>query len=69
MVMYDRETESWWQQARATGIVGLLTGTELKQLPSWMESWDQFKARNPRWAGHGRAEFPASLWRQSLSGL
>ncbi len=47
MVMYDRQTESWWQQATATAIVGTLTGTELAQLPSWMESWDQFRARNP----------------------
>ncbi|MEM7670902.1 MAG: DUF3179 domain-containing (seleno)protein, partial [Pseudomonadota bacterium] len=27
MVMYDRETESWWQQAIGTGIVGEHTGT------------------------------------------
>ena len=47
MVMYDRETESWWQQAIGEAIVGDLTGTELKQLPSWMESLDQFRARNP----------------------
>lgn len=47
MVMYDRETESWWQQAIGTGIVGEMTGAELKQLPGWMESWESFKARNP----------------------
>ncbi len=47
MVMYDRQTESWWQQAIGTGIVGAYTGRELKQLPSWMESWAEFKARNP----------------------
>lgn len=47
MVMYDRETESWWQQAVGLGIVGDLTGVKLKQLPTWMESWDEFKARNP----------------------
>ncbi|MDJ1017447.1 MAG: DUF3179 domain-containing protein [Paracoccaceae bacterium] len=47
MVMYDRETQSWWQQAIGTGIVGRYTGTELTQLPSWMESWAEFKARNP----------------------
>jgi len=47
MVMYDRQTESWWQQAIGTAIVGDLTGTELTQLPSWMESWDQFRARHP----------------------
>lgn len=47
MVMYDRETESWWQQAIGEAIVGDLTGTELQSLPSWMESWADFKARNP----------------------
>lgn len=47
MVMYDRETESWWQQAIGTGIVGAHKGDVLKQLPSWMESWAEFSARNP----------------------
>ncbi|MEL6168201.1 MAG: DUF3179 domain-containing protein [Pseudomonadota bacterium] len=47
MVMYDRETESWWQQAIGEGIVGQFTGVELVQLPTWMESWAEFKARNP----------------------
>ena len=47
MVMYDRETESWWQQAVGEAIVGELTGTELAQLPTWMESWAEFRARNP----------------------
>lgn len=47
MVMFDRETESWWQQAVGLGIVGELTGVKLKTLPSWMESWQQFRTRNP----------------------
>ncbi len=47
MVMYDRETESWWQQAIGTAIVGDLNGQELTQLPTWMESWAEFSARNP----------------------
>ncbi len=47
MVMYDRETESWWQQAIGTGIVGVHTGAELTQLPAWMESWSEFARRNP----------------------
>lgn len=47
MIMFDRETESWWQQAIGEGIVGELTGVELQTLPSWMESWAEFKARNP----------------------
>jgi hypothetical protein len=47
MIMFDRETESWWQQAVGTGIVGDQTGRQLKQLPTWMESWSEFKDRNP----------------------
>ena len=47
MVMYDRQSESWWQQAVGKGIVGRYAGQELKQLPAWMESWTDFKARNP----------------------
>ncbi|MEL7344798.1 MAG: DUF3179 domain-containing protein [Pseudomonadota bacterium] len=47
MVMYDRETQSWWQQAIGTGIVGQMAAVELTQLPTWMESWAEFKARNP----------------------
>lgn len=47
MIMYDRETESWWQQAIGKAIVGDLTGTDLRQLPTWMESWAEFRARNP----------------------
>ena len=48
MVMFDRQTESWWQQAEGRAIVGKLTGTTLRTLPSWMESWDQFRSRNPQ---------------------
>ncbi len=47
MVMYDRETQSWWQQAIGQAIVGDLAGAKLKHLPSWMESWGDFKTRNP----------------------
>ena len=48
MVMFDRETESWWQQAVGQGIVGAHTGTQLTQLVSWMEGWAGFAARNPQ---------------------
>ncbi len=47
MIMYDRETQSWWQQAVGRAIVRDLTGTKLRSLPSWMESWQKFRARNP----------------------
>jgi hypothetical protein len=47
MIMYDRESESWWQQAVGEGIVGEMTGARLTQFPTWMESWAEFVARNP----------------------
>ncbi len=47
MVMYDRETETWWQQALGQGIVGQHFGVDLVTLPTWMESWESFRSRNP----------------------
>ena len=47
MVMYDHETESWWQQSLGQGIVGRMTDVQLHSLPAWMESWAQFRAANP----------------------
>ena len=47
MVMYDRQTESWWQQFQGRAIVGELLGAELTALPGWMESWHGFSTRNP----------------------
>ncbi len=47
LVMYDRQTESWWQQFLGEAIVGELTGKVLKVLPSRLESFESFKARHP----------------------
>lgn len=47
MVMFDRQTESWWQQFTGEGIVGDMNGVKLTQVVSWMESLGEFRARNP----------------------
>ncbi len=47
LVMYDRETETWWQQFLGERIVGDLTGTRLKALPARLESYANFKKRAP----------------------
>lgn len=47
LVMYDRETESWWQQFTGEAIAGELTGTALPMLPSRLESLANFKKRYP----------------------
>ncbi len=58
MVMYDRETESWWQQALGQGIVGEFAGDELEALPSWMEAWGVFAGRNPGGLVMAEPDFP-----------
>lgn len=68
MVMFDRETESWWQQAIGEAIVGDLTGTKLKALPSWMESWAQFKARNPQGLVMEEPDYDRSYGRNPYAG-
>ncbi len=45
MVMYDRQTESWWQQFLGEAIIGELTGKRLKMLPVRVESFAKFRAR------------------------
>ncbi len=47
LVMYDRQTETWWQQFIGEGIVGELTGTLLTMLPVRVESYASFKGRFP----------------------
>ena len=47
LVMWDRQTETWWQQFSGEAIVGQLTGMVLKSLPARLISWDEFKAGFP----------------------
>ncbi len=47
LVMYDRQTESWWQQFGGAAVVGELSGTELVQVPSTILAWNDFKAAHP----------------------
>lgn len=47
LVMWDRQTESWWLQFTGQAIVGEMTGVELDFLPSRTESFDRFKERFP----------------------
>jgi hypothetical protein len=47
LVMYDRQTESWWQQFTGEAIVGELTGRKLSLLAASVVSWGDFKQRFP----------------------
>ena len=47
MIMYDRQTESWWQQATGEAIVGELAGDHLTAYPAQTVSWSDFKRSYP----------------------
>jgi len=48
LVMYDRQTESWWQQFTGKGIVGRYAGSELRQLPSTISAFSEFRKAYPQ---------------------
>jgi hypothetical protein len=60
LVMYDRQTESWWQQFGGEALVGELTGSRLEQLPSRITAWAEFRREHSdgkvlsRDTGHSR---------------
>ncbi len=47
LVMWDRHTESWWQQYDGRAIVGSLTGRQLTPVSSETLSFADFRARYP----------------------
>ncbi len=47
LIMWDRQSETWWQQLTGEGIVGTLAGKKLTFLPASVISWSDFKAANP----------------------
>ncbi len=47
LVMWDRQTESWWQQFTGEAIVGEMAGARLKKRPARIESYNDFKKRHP----------------------
>ena len=60
LVMYDRKTETLWQQLTGKAIVGDRTGAKLDQLPAQIVSFQQFQENYPsgqvlsRETGHDR---------------
>lgn len=61
LIMYDRTTETLWQQFTGEGLVGDLTGEQLDFLPSQLISYANFKDAYPdgqvlsKATGHNRA--------------
>ena len=47
LVMWDRATQSWWQQLTGEALVGALTGARLRPIAAQTLSWADYKARYP----------------------
>ncbi len=44
MIMYDRQTESWWQQLTGQAIVGDMVDSHLLSIPAQIISFEQFRS-------------------------
>ena len=70
MVMYDHQTESFWQQFTGGAIVGDMVGSSLKRIPAQIISFEQFRTIiQKRTCLVARYRLPAKLWSKSLCGL
>ena len=47
LIMYDRQTESWWQQFTGTAIVGEYAGHQLTSLPASIVAFEDFRNAFP----------------------
>ncbi len=47
LVMYDRQTESWWQQFTGEALVGDYNGAVLTFVPSQLVGWEEFRTTFP----------------------
>ncbi len=47
LVMYDRETESYWSQLLGEAVDGEMVGAKLSYLPSWFMTWSEWKELHP----------------------
>lgn len=48
LIMYDRATDSWWQQFVGEAIAGEHMGQKLTLVPARLESWKEFRQRHPQ---------------------
>ena len=58
LIMYDRQTETWWQQFTGEGIVGKYAGEQLNFLSTQVISWEDFKVAHPEGEVLARPNMP-----------
>jgi len=68
LIMYDRQTETWWQQFTGEGIVGRYAGAQLAFLPSQVLSFADVAAAFPAAQVLARPTFPRSYGANPYTG-
>ena len=74
LVMYDRQTQSYWSQLLGEAIEGPLAGTQLTHYPSWQTTWGEWVARFPDTialdkGGSGSSDTYAGYYRSGQTGI
>jgi len=47
LVMYDRQTDSFWAQVLGEAVSGPMVGTKLEFIPAFQTTWEDWKATHP----------------------
>lgn len=75
LVMYDRQTESYWSQLLGESVEGEMIGAKLDFVPSWMMNWEAWKELHPdtlaldKGRMRGGADSYDSYYRSSAAGV
>ena len=74
LVMYDRQSETWWQQATGEGLVGQYAGDRLTLIPATVMNWRSVKEQcggcPGSFQGHGLpGRLEEAVREQSVSGV
>jgi hypothetical protein len=63
LVLYDRESRSFWSQLRSQAITGPLTGALLRPVPAKLTTWEDWQRDHPA----SRVLSPATGYRRDYS--
>jgi hypothetical protein len=47
LIMYDRETDSWWPQILGASILGTMKGRSLREVPVVWTTWERWRTAHP----------------------
>lgn len=69
LILYDKQTHSWWSQLFGKSVKGPLEGNRLSKIPSVMTTWGKWKALHPKTTVYVKPSIPhkPSFQRESFA--